>query len=111
MRLNPEIQNAASRGQPRTGVRGRSANSNVSFVFEEYRPPRAVRQTLLFHAETGRNRERSEVGRLRTNVQFCCVKAQLMQRLKRNVGSLQSKESCPAVKSLIKSWFRYESSL
>lgn len=71
----------------------------------------SVRQTLLFLAETGRNRERSEVVRLRTNVQFCCIKAQLMQRLKRNVGSLQSKESCPAVKSLIKSWFQYESSL
>lgn len=102
--------------RPAEDSRGQASEAGAQIqtyllFFKEYRPPRAARQTLLFHAETGRKRERSEVGRLRTNVQFCCVKAQLMQRLKRNVGSRQSKESCPAVKSLIKSWFRYESSL
>lgn len=84
-----------------------STPSLRSSVRQTLRP--SQKRTILSSA--GRNWKRSEVGRLRTNVQFCCVKAQLMPQLKQNVGSLRSTERCPAVKSLIKSWFRYESSL
>lgn len=107
-------------GLPRTGVRGSGANLNLSFVFEEYRPlALLVRLPVCcflhsngrFFHQRGGTGKRLEVGRIWTNVQFCCVKARLMPQLKQNVGSLQNTESCPAVKSLIKSWFWYESSL